>query len=318
MSLGKRTTPSAITSVEIAICTWNRYWLLQRTLETVDRLLVPDGIELRLLLVDNASTDQTADCIQKFAQSDFASRHDVVALHEPQQGHTFSRNRAIENSQADLILWTDDDVLLPVDWVQKYVDAANHQAESTFWGSVIEPEFVGGKPKWMESTWEIVKGCFAARDLGENRVPFTANRLPYGANFAIRGETQRATPFATELGRRGDSVLGEDELDLMRRLLAQGHSGAWVPGNGVKHVIPADRATTQYLYGYFVGQGRALVESGRAWHNDVSKLRREAKTEKRYYWLKRYLTPPEVWVSHLVRSALAQGQADSLDTGGSN
>ena len=76
---------------------------------------------------------------------------------------------------------------------------------------------------------------------------------------------QRANLFDPDLGRRADAVLGEDELELMRRLLAAGHQGRWVPGAVVEHLIPADRASAKYVYDYFVGQGRNLVLKGEGW-----------------------------------------------------
>lgn len=301
-----------IRSVDIAICTWNRESLLRQTLDSVARLQIPEGIALSVLLVDNASTDRTSEVVEGFAQSSFADRHRVVSLYEPTQGHTFSRNCAVAASEGDLVLWTDDDVVLSADWVTRYVAAANDQPEVSFWGSQIEPKFVGKRPAWIDRNWDKLKGCFAARDLGEEAIELTPTRLPYGANFAVRGTVQRQNLFQTELGRRGELVLGEDELDLMRRLLAQGHRGIWVPGAVVEHLIPESRATTEYVFDYFVGQGRALAARGEAWRQDPLSLISESKTERRYFQLKRFLTKPEVWVSHLIRSALAQGQSEQL------
>ena len=302
-----------IESVEIAICTWNRHKLLQQTIQSIKQIQCPQGIKLSLLVVDNASTDDTPNVIRSFVESDFAKVHPVRSLHESRQGHTFSRNKAIEASNADLIVWTDDDVLLPSTWIQSYVDSADERPNEVFWGGKIEPEFFGGTPKWIDACWEMLQGCFAARDLGDKPVSFQPDRLPYGANFAVRGNVQRSFPFSTELGRRGEAVLGEDELEMMRRLLQHGAQGSWVPGIPVKHLIPKDRTSPEYVRGYFVGQGWALASKGKPWHTDAAALRRESKSEHRSFQLKRFFAKPEVWVSHLIRGALAQGQADYLE-----
>lgn len=286
--------------------------MLQKTLESLSKLTVPDDVTLTLLVVDNNSTDETCDVIESFKSSPFATEHSFVPLFETRQGHTFSRNCAIEESKGNLILWTDDDVLVKPDWVQRYVDAANEQTDCDFWGSQIEPDFEGGRPEWINSTWDIVQGCFAARDLGDQPVELTAEQLPYGANFAIRGDVQRGNLFETHLGRRANQVLGEDELDLMRRLLEKGHRGSWIPAAVVQHLIPTSRSTREYVYDYFVGQGRAIAAKGECWSDDIAQLHRESTKERRAYNLKRYLARPEVWVSHLVRSALAKGQAEFL------
>jgi glycosyltransferase involved in cell wall biosynthesis len=304
-----------IRQVEIAVCTWNRQSLLAQTLTSFARLEIPDKIQLGFLIVDNNSTDKTAQVIREFQSSEFGQKHDVLALHEAKQGHTFSRNCAVESASGDLLLWTDDDVVVSADWVARYVNAANRSPDHAFWGSVIEPKFEADMPKWIEQNWEILKGCFAHRDLGDHAVEFSESRMPYGANFAIRTTVQKECPFDCDLGRRGEEVVGEDELDLMRRLLAQGYRGAWVPGAVVQHCIPPDRASEKFVYDYFVGQGRALVAKGEPWHSNVKRLKRESTLEQLKYRTKRRISPSPVWVGHLIRSALAQGQFDAISGG---
>ncbi len=302
-----------ITKVDIAICTWNRDSLLAQTLESVRQLQVPDAVALSVLIVDNNSIDRTPLVIEGFSIA-VAGRYSVVSLKESNQGHTFSRNTAIDAATGELMLWTDDDVVLAPDWLERYVAAAEAADNAVFWGGVIEPCFPAGRPEWIERNWETVKGCFAHRDLGVQPITFDPSRLPYGANFAIRTDIQKEFRYATELGRRGDVVLGEDELDLFRRLLAAGYSGNWVPGASVEHVIPADRATEKYVYDYFVGQGRALVAKGQPWNVDVTRLKSEARMEFVKYKLKRRLADSTTWISHLIRSALARGQSEALST----
>lgn len=301
-----------ITNVEIAVCTWNRHDLLAQTLNSFANLGVPEKIQLRVLIVDNHSTDQTPHVIKDFQASQFGIRHSVVPLHETNQGHTFSRNRAVESANGDLLIWTDDDVIVAPDWISKYVRAANSNPKVAFWGSVIEPSFQNEMPTWIGQNWETLKGCFAHRDLGDQSLELTPSQLPYGANFAIRTHVQKKFLFDCELGRRGNEVVGEDELDLMRRLLAEGHRGIWVPGAVVQHLIPPERATEKFVYDYFVGQGRALVAKGQPWHNDVQRLKQESRREFIKYRAKRWFAASPVWVGHMIRSALAQGQFEAM------
>ena len=300
-----------ISKVDIAICTWNRDALLAQTLDSVLNLCVPDSVSLTVLIVDNNSVDDTPAVIESFSAR-IGAQTSVVALRESNQGHTFSRNTAIDAATGELLLWTDDDVIVSPNWVELYVAAAENDAETSFWGSVIEPIFPGGQPVWVEQNWDILKGCFADRDLGDEPLAFNPTRLPYGANFAIRTEIQKQFRFATELGRRGNVVLGEDEIDLFHRLLAQGHSGNWLPGVVVEHLIPPERARESFVYDYFVGQGRALVTKGESWHVDVAKLKSESRSEFVKYKMKRAFADSKTWVSHMIRSALAQGQCDAL------
>ena len=300
-----------IRKVDIAVCTWNRPALLTSTLDSFSKLSVETTIRLRIIIVDNNSTDSTPEVIQAFESSEFAKSNAVVALKEAQQGHTFSRNCAVDAADSDLMIWTDDDVEVPRDWVTKYVEAANQNSDITFWGGEIAPKFENDVPKWIHENWDALKGCFAVREFA-GELELDPSRLPYGANFAVRTAIQKEFRFNESLGRRGDEVLGEDELDLFRRLLAAGHRGQWVPDAGLEHLIPEERASEKYVFDYFVGQGRALVAKGQSWHEDRDDLIKEAKSEYKKYKLKRLMSGSQVWMSHMLRSALAQGQADAM------
>lgn len=303
-----------IEKVEIAICTWNRAALLQKTIESLKRLIVPYQIKLRVIIVDNGSTDETSQILESFAIDDrFNQRHRVLILNEEQQGHTHARNKAIEHIDSDFLIWTDDDVVLDAFLIQKYVDFADANRDTAFFGGKIEPDFEVTPEPWITENWEKLKGCFAARDLGEAPLPFSKDTLPYGANFAIRSDVQKSFPFNTELGRSGQQVHGEDELEMLRRVLDAGFTGSWVPDATVEHFIDATRMTELYVREYFVGQGRALVSKGKAWSASSGSLKWRSLRRFMAYRFQRHFAPSEKWVSLMLESSLAAGQAMELD-----
>lgn len=296
-----------IQSVDIAICTWNRSALLAQTLESLAKLRIPSGIQWRVLVVDNRSTDDTQDTLEAYAEV-----LPLVILSEPEQGHTHARNRATKASTAELILWTDDDVIVEPCWLETYLSAAIRDSDIDFWGGKIEPFFPGGRAKWISENWTQLAGCFAARDLGEQAIELTAESLPYGANFAVRGDVQRKNLFNPDLGRRGGKVVGEDELEFLRRLLAKGHRGRWVPQSRLQHVIPAERASTEYVFNYFVGQGAMLVAKGTPWSKSRWKLRWQYLWHQFHSETGRWFRPSPAWFAHLARAGLALGQWQAL------
>jgi glucosyl-dolichyl phosphate glucuronosyltransferase len=296
-----------IQSVDIAICTWNRSALLAQTLESLAKLRIPSGIQWRVLVVDNRSTDDTQDTLEAYAEV-----LPLVILSEPEQGHTHARNRAAKASTAELVLWTDDDVIVEPCWLETYLSAAIRDSDIDFWGGKIEPFFPGGRAKWISENWTQLAGCFAARDLGEQAIELTAESLPYGANFAVRGDVQRKNLFNPDLGRRGGEVVGEDELEFLRRLLAKGHRGRWVPQSRLQHVIPAERASTEYVFNYFVGQGAMLVAKGTPWSKSRWKLRWQYLWHQFLSETGRWFRPSPAWFAHLARAGLALGQWQAL------
>ncbi len=291
--------------IEVAICTWNRADLLARTLASILQTRVPADWSRRILVVDNGSTDHTADILRNIV----LQHPDTITLHESRPGHTLARNRAVEELSGELVVWTDDDVLVPAHWLERYIERAESHRDETFWGAAIEPEFIDGRPTWIEENWQAVAGCFAARDLGDQILPLTSDRLPYGANFAVRTDVQRQYRFNSQLGRRREFVLGGDELELMQRLLTDGLRGSWVPGNAIKHLIPATRATTDYVWRYFVGQGFRLgsAAGGSRW-----RLRCRSHWHAWRFRRTRAHAPSPTWFAHLAEWGLNHGRLEAL------
>ncbi len=297
--------------IDIAICTWNRAGLLRETLRSISNVAIPPGVQVRVIVVNNNSTDSTVQVVQGIAEDlqhgEKSEQLSIELFEEPKQGHTFSRNRAVAVAASDLMLWTDDDVIVDANWVRAYLEAAENRQE-VFWGGKIIPRFEPAEPDWIRENWADLKGCFAARNLGDRPIALTHVRLPYGANFAIRTEIQKQFLFDTQLGRRKNILLGEDEFDLFRRLLAAGHAGSWVPASSLEHVITGDRASENYVRDYFIGQGRALVARGEPWSLRRRKLFWQAVYEFAAYRFKRQWAKSPAWVAHLIRSGLAEGQ----------
>ncbi|MBL8890699.1 MAG: glycosyltransferase family 2 protein [Planctomycetaceae bacterium] len=293
----------------IAICTYNRAELLHQTL---DSLASVDGVtasDVEVVVVNNNSTDRTPAILEEYA-----ARLPLTVINEPQQGHCFARNRAATTAQGEIILWTDDDVLFDAQWLKQYRNEIERLTNHSFWGGPIEPQFLTPPPRWIRENWQTLSGCFAARDLGPTPVEMDSNRLPYGANFAVRRELCRQFPFDTRLGRSGSGVVGEDERDFLLRLVQSGHLGRWVPTAKVQHLIPAHRATLEYISKYFAGQARVQTWRGR----QPIMSKRELAQAVRHHWLgwqwTRWTGPSSIWLQHWIKLAMFQEwQATTLD-----
>lgn len=301
--------------IDVAICTWNRAALLSRTLESIKRATIPAGTQVRIIVVNNNSTDETSNVVTRFSESVQSGNEScslsVELVDEVRQGHTFSRNRAVSVADGDLMLWTDDDVLVDANWFVSYADAAYH-SEHVFWGGKIVPKFEPDEPDWIAENWEALKGCFAARDLGSQPIELGESKLPYGANFAIRTAIQKKFLYNTELGRRENAVLGEDEIDLFKRLIHNKFSGGWVPESRVQHLITHERASEKFVRSYFIGQGRAMVARGEPWTKNHRSLYWQLAAEFAKYRFKRHWAKSPAWLAHLIRSGLAEGQYSAM------
>jgi glucosyl-dolichyl phosphate glucuronosyltransferase len=237
--------------ITVAICTWNRAELLRSTLDTMaTSLVVPDGVEWELLVVDNGSRDDTDRVV-----AGFRDRLPVRRLVEPRQGLSHARNLAVREAAGDFLVWTDDDVRVEPGWLEAYGRAFRRWPDADLFGGPVEPWFGGPVPGWLEEAWPTVKLAYAVLDLGPEPEPLTPTRFPYGANLAVRTAAQRRYRYDPRLGHNGHGKVGGEEAAMVRALLADGGSGWWVPDARVRHWIPAERLTVGYLRAYYEGRG---------------------------------------------------------------
>ena len=181
----------AKTNIEIAICTWNRAELLRKTLDNLKNVSHKwrEVANWRVIFVDNNSTDQT-----KSVADQFKNLIELEYVFEPKQGHVFARNKAIDVAQGDLILWTDDDVLVDENWLPAYVAASISQPDYSFWGSKIVPTFLAVRPQWVQDNWSKVKGCFAERDLGNSSFSFDYDTFAIRCQFRDPNRNSKKPP----------------------------------------------------------------------------------------------------------------------------
>ncbi|QDS85999.1 GalNAc(5)-diNAcBac-PP-undecaprenol beta-1,3-glucosyltransferase [Rosistilla ulvae] len=289
--------------ISVAICTWNRSGLLRRTLQSIAEMEMGDPIEWELIVVDNNSSDDTADVIGSFAQ-----QLPIRYVHEPQQGLSLSRNRAIDTATGDYILWTDDDVLVSKQWLNAYRSAFAAAPDIAFFGGCIEPWFEPpGCPDWISETWAKCNPAFSPRMLGDAEVELTAERLPYGANFAVRTDVQQAHRYDPRWGRVGSGMMGGEEIAVLREIVRCGGRGRWVPGAPLRHIVPARRASEKFVRDYFVGQGMENVAAGRTVTGRMANGF-DAIYSMLLYRIKRRFVEPDEWVSHMIRASISWGE----------
>ena len=107
------------THITIVICTYNRSALLRDAVRSFQRLRTDDRFSYDVLIVDNASNDDTPDVIQQLlAESEIP----VHGVREAKPGVAAARNRGIAEAQGEWIAFCDDD--------------GSRQRKLCVWGSV--------------------------------------------------------------------------------------------------------------------------------------------------------------------------------------
>jgi glycosyltransferase involved in cell wall biosynthesis len=295
-------------TLSVAICTWNRAELLRLTLQEMTRLAIPAGLTWELLVVNNNCTDATDTVI-----ASFAARLPIRRLFQPQPGLSNARNLAVSEATGAYIAWTDDDVLVAGDWLTAYDRAFARWPEAAAFGGPVEPYFTTTPPAWLPGVLSKVASAYAIVDYGSDALPLTHDRVPFGANMAVRTDYQRAHMYDPDRGIRPGSRVGGEETHVVRAMLKSGATGWWVPGARVRHHIPAERQTFDYLRSYYFDQGdyvgRHDVRSGVATLFGRPRwLWKQALLAELRYRVWRHVRAPDAWIEDLIDASTARGQ----------
>lgn len=225
-------------NISVLICTRNRAQSLGRTLQTL--LALPQGADFTydVLVVDNASRDETRSVVGEL-QRTHAHLH---YLAEPKPGLSFARNTAVRNCQGELLAFTDDDVLVSADWLnQLQREFSTDQNLQLLCGRVLLARAELAPVAFMDVNERLV---VRYPNIGEPVM---------GANMIIRrGLFEEIGLFDERLGA-GRFFAGGEDTEFVYRALKAGHYMLYAPNVLVYHdhdrVTAAQAEHLEYSYG---------------------------------------------------------------------
>jgi GT2 family glycosyltransferase len=166
---------------------------------------------------------------------------------EPRVGLSFARNRALEVLDADYVAFLDDDVVVNQGWAESALACLEQSPAPAGMAGRIDLEWEVKRPRWSTAV-TLVDAQLAALDLGPEARRLEAGEVPYGANMILdRRLAQAVGGFDIELGRKGRSLRGMEDVDIAIRMAAATERPfLWCPGAAVRHAVPKDR--TRFVY----------------------------------------------------------------------
>ena len=244
----------------VLICTYNRAAFLGETLDSLACSRV-SSLRWNVIVVDNNSTDQTREVVMsRLADYPVALEY----LFEPRQGKSHALNTGLAATSAAIVLFTDDDVRVTEEWVEASCAAMLDDPSIDYTGGPVRPIWEAPCPAWLDLERPDLWGTLAILDYGPEPFVFEERRrVPLGANMAVRRALiDRIGGFDPELGRKGDSLLGQEQAEFFCRSRAVGARGLYVPAMGLQHHVPARRLTKDYFrrWWYWKGVSKARLE----------------------------------------------------------
>lgn len=242
--------------ISVVLCTYNRASLLNRALESLGRLDLPEDLQCEFVIVDNNSTDATKSVVEQFSHT---TDIPVVYSFEKKQGLSHARQNGIDKASGQIIAFTDDDVLVDRAWVNA-LWGAFQRTDAACVGGVVLPIWEVDIPAWLTPD---LYGELALLDMGEHEHTLDRPRI-WGANMAFRASVlKKHGGFDTRLGRTAGKLYAGEETDLMQRILDAGEKLLYCPSARVSHFIPRDRLRKSYFRKWRYDQGELKARGAR-------------------------------------------------------
>ncbi len=209
--------------VSIIVCSYNGGKTLKDCLESLDRLNYPD---YEVILVDDGSTDDTQELVQRFqaerlARAPAEALPGFVPIVQRNMGLSFARNAGAAAATGDVFAYTDSDCMADPDWLFYLI------------GTLLSGDYAGvGGPNISPPAVNWVQASVAAAPGGPSHVLLSdvvAEHIP-GCNMAFhRWAFESVGGFDTEYRKAGDDV------DFCWRLQTSGQVIAFSPAAIVWH-----------------------------------------------------------------------------------
>jgi len=280
-------------TISIIICTRDRADSLRMTLQSIASAEIPAGWSAELLVVDNGSTDHTSQVLQNAVCNNLRLRH----VMEPTPGQCFARNRGLKEATGDVIVFTDDDVRVPSNWIEGMCrPIADGRCDAVAGGIVFPPHIAH---RMSRPPLVLLRAWFASSDYLDPEKP--VNMI--GANMAFhRRVLSKVRAFDTQLG---PGALGFfDEALFSWQMTAAGFRLKGSLDVAVEHHFDTTRLTRDSLLTLARKMGRSRAYIFHHWKQQRSRM-----IVPRLTWAELQLA----WARILDRNGRLAGRLPSIE-----
>jgi len=162
---------SSVSSISIIIATSSRPDALAETLRSLAKVRLPLAWSVELLLVENVARSGAEELIRAFPQEQFSA---VSYFFEPTKGKSHALNLALAHAQAPVLLFSDDDVRFPPDWIELMCEPiVSGRADAVAGGvklasHLLRPWMTGRHRAWLASTADYLSPADPSEMCGAN------------------------------------------------------------------------------------------------------------------------------------------------------
>lgn len=237
--------------VTVAICTYNGLADLR---EVLDDLLAQTYDNYEILVVDNNSTDGTAEYMHQRTKATPHLRY----CQEAQQGKSFALNKSLKEARGELLAFIDQDCRVGTDWLERIVESMQQTGVDGV-GGIVRMD-LQGRQSWVTRLLlqaRVIPGFYYQGDQ-RREVDWLM-----GCNMCLRQRVfEEVGGFHTAVVEYGVKKGYGHEVDLCIRARKVGFRLVYDPAICVLHTIPPERQTLAYAISsnFWIAVANSLIK----------------------------------------------------------
>jgi len=243
--------------VSVIICCYNSAKLLPVTLEYMSRQKTKNYVDWEVVVVNNNSSDNTSEVAAEEWRKYPECKGQLRIVNQPVPGLSAAREKGIETSKYEYMVFCDDDNWLQENFVQNVVSVMRSNPEIGIAGSETQEVCEVEPPEWFHK-WK--NWSYAVGEQFERAGDITWSRgFVWGAGMVLRREALNQLyneGFKSLLtDRKGKELASGGDTELCYALRLAGWRIWYAPDLKLKHYMTAPRLKWDYFLKLWKGFG---------------------------------------------------------------
>lgn len=235
----------------VVVCTHDRPDILKKCIASLCRSKAPD---IEIIVIDNAPSDDKI--------VEIAANYSVRYIREDRKGLNWARSRGAREANGDIVIYTDDDVVVEPGWIEAMREPFADRGVSAVAGLIMPLELETEAQEYFELYFPFTHGFSRRKYDITNRNPILSGGIGVGASMAIRRKLITDLKlFDVEIDC-GTAALSGGDTYAFYLLLAHGYTIVYNPEAVCWHRHRREmKGLRNTLYGYGVGMFVCLLHA---------------------------------------------------------
>jgi glycosyltransferase involved in cell wall biosynthesis len=243
--------------VSIIMCCYNSVPRLPVTLQHLLAQKITGHINWEIIVVDNASTDETTNCATQILTN--AKGIDYAIVYEAESGLSSARKKGYTVAKYEYLVFCDDDNWLAENYIQLGYKTMEENPKIGILGGRGDAVFEGPEPFWFK---DFMIDFAVGEQPGVVEILSPVKEV-YGAGFIIRKtylDQLYGSGFKSILSdRKGEQLISGGDVELCYVAPLFGYEIWYCRDLNFKHLMTRPRLSWNYMKRLYDGNGRTNV-----------------------------------------------------------